>query len=151
MGAWPEIPSLAFNREPRCMASTGCWPSHPPLSAAKADRNHLNEYNTSHLPTGIGERYSQTISNLGCQAALLRRCELPRKCWTNSMVSLFQSLHWGGKSLCYNSGNIACGYGGDQISDRGRWHGNPPLAVVAIFIYGASCASPQFLQSQLVQ
>ncbi len=28
------------------------------------------------LPIGISERYSQTISNL-CQAALLRRCELP--------------------------------------------------------------------------
>jgi hypothetical protein len=28
------------------------------------------------LPTGIGERYSQTISNF-CQAALLRRFELP--------------------------------------------------------------------------
>ncbi len=34
-----------------------------------------------------------------------------------------------------NSGNIACGYGGDQISDRG-------LAVVASY---ASCASPQLL------
>ncbi len=28
------------------------------------------------LPTGIGEIFSQTISNLG-HAALLRRCELP--------------------------------------------------------------------------
>ncbi len=41
------------------------------------------------LPTGIGEGYSQTISNL-CQAVLLRRCELPlqAKCWTNSVVPL---------------------------------------------------------------
>jgi hypothetical protein len=46
-----------------------------PLSAAKAGRNHLNE-NIPLLPAGIGERYSQTISKL-CQAALLRRCELP--------------------------------------------------------------------------
>jgi hypothetical protein len=53
----------------------------PPL-IAKADRNHWNDEITPLLPTGIGERYSQTISNLG-QAALLRRCELPlykRKC-----------------------------------------------------------------------
>ncbi len=45
-----------------------------PLSSslAKACRNHLNEEITLLIPTGIGERYSQTISNLG-HAALLRR------------------------------------------------------------------------------
>jgi hypothetical protein len=36
----------------------------------------LNEEIIPLLPTGIGERYSQTISNLG-HAALLRRCETP--------------------------------------------------------------------------
>ncbi len=35
----------------------------------------LSGVSYSLLPTGIGERYRQTISNL-CQAALLRRCEL---------------------------------------------------------------------------
>ncbi len=40
------------------------------------DKNHLNEEITPLLATGIGERLSQTISNLG-HAALLRRCELP--------------------------------------------------------------------------
>jgi hypothetical protein len=39
-------------------------------------RNHLNEVITPLLPTGIGERYSQTISNLE-HAVLLHRCELP--------------------------------------------------------------------------
>ncbi len=48
-----------------------------PLRVAKAGTNHLNEESTPLLPTGIGERYSQTISNLG-HAALLRRCELPQ-------------------------------------------------------------------------
>jgi hypothetical protein len=48
----------------------------PPLCVAKAGKNHLTEENTPLLPTGIGERFSQTISNLG-HAALLRRCELP--------------------------------------------------------------------------
>jgi hypothetical protein len=43
---------------------------------AKTARNHLNEEITPLLPTGIGHRFSQTISNLG-HAALLRRCELP--------------------------------------------------------------------------
>jgi hypothetical protein len=47
-----------------------------PLIVAKAGRSHLNEEITLLLPTGIDERYSQTISNLGL-AALLRRCELP--------------------------------------------------------------------------
>jgi hypothetical protein len=42
-----------------------------PLSTAKAGRNHLNESKAPLLLTGIGERYSQTISNLG-HAALLR-------------------------------------------------------------------------------
>jgi hypothetical protein len=41
-----------------------------------AGKNNLNEEITSLLPNGIGERCSQTISNLG-HAALLRRCELP--------------------------------------------------------------------------
>jgi hypothetical protein len=50
---------------------------HPPSSTrGKTGRNHLNEEITPLLPTGIGERFSQTISNLG-HAALLRRCELP--------------------------------------------------------------------------
>jgi hypothetical protein len=44
----------------------------PPLHT----KNHLNEEITPLLPTGIGERFSQTISNLG-HAALLRRCEIP--------------------------------------------------------------------------
>jgi hypothetical protein len=38
-------------------------PTPPPLRVAKAGRNHLNEEITPLLPTGIGERYSQTISN----------------------------------------------------------------------------------------
>jgi hypothetical protein len=47
-----------------------------PRRVAKAGRNHLNEEITPLVPTGIGEVYSQTISNLG-HAALLRRSELP--------------------------------------------------------------------------
>jgi hypothetical protein len=47
-----------------------------PLRVAKTGRNHLNEEITPLLPTGIDERFSKTISNLG-HTALLRRCELP--------------------------------------------------------------------------
>ena len=36
-------------------------PSSLPLRVVKAGRNHLNEEITPLLPTGIGERYSQTI------------------------------------------------------------------------------------------
>jgi hypothetical protein len=50
---------------------------HPPSSIlGKEGRNHLNEEITSFLPTGIGEEYGQTISNLG-HTALLRRFVLP--------------------------------------------------------------------------
>jgi hypothetical protein len=51
-------------------------PSLLSLRVAKKGQNHLNEEITHQLPTGIGERFSQTISNLG-HAALLPRCELP--------------------------------------------------------------------------
>jgi hypothetical protein len=51
-------------------------PPHAPLHVVTAGKNHLNEEITPLLPTGIGERYGQTISNLG-HAVLLRRCELP--------------------------------------------------------------------------
>jgi hypothetical protein len=47
----------------------------PPLHVAKTGKNHLNDEITPLLPTGIGERFSQTISNLGHEV-LLRRCEL---------------------------------------------------------------------------
>ncbi len=61
--------------EIRWFISQGADP-HPLSSArGKAGRNHLNEEITPLLLTGIGERFSQTISNLG-HAALLRRCEL---------------------------------------------------------------------------
>ncbi len=45
------------------------------LRTAKTGKNHLNEEITPLLPTGICERFSQTISNIG-HAALLRRREL---------------------------------------------------------------------------
>ncbi len=51
-------------------------PSPLPLRVAKTGRNHLNEEITPLLSTGIGERFSQNIWNLGL-AALLIRCELP--------------------------------------------------------------------------
>ncbi len=57
-------------------ASQGADPPPHPLRVAKAGRKHLNEEFTLRLPTGIGERCSQTISNLG-HGALLRQCELP--------------------------------------------------------------------------
>jgi hypothetical protein len=50
----------------------GAEPPPLPLRVAKAGRNHLNEEFTPLLPPGIGERYSQTISNL-IHEALLRR------------------------------------------------------------------------------
>jgi hypothetical protein len=56
--------------------SRGADPLPIPLRVAKTGKNHLNEGISLLLPTGIGERFSQIISNLG-YAALLRQCELP--------------------------------------------------------------------------
>jgi hypothetical protein len=66
--------------------TTGCrppTPTPPPPSSTrgKAGRNHLNEEIAPLLPIGIGERYRQTISNLG-HAAFLTDMNSPykRKC-----------------------------------------------------------------------
>ncbi len=81
-----------------------CSPPHhrvpifPPSSTRRErHKNHLNEENTLLLlPTGIGERYGQTISNSG-HAALLHRCELPlstKVVKTNLGGPLVNSLLW---------------------------------------------------------
>ncbi len=59
------------------MAKHRVMPPPPPaVRVGKAGKNHLYEEITPLLPPGIGERYSQTTSNIG-HAALLRRSELP--------------------------------------------------------------------------
>jgi hypothetical protein len=55
-------------------ATQGADPPSP--NVAMAGKTNLNEEITPLLPAGIGERCSQTISNLG-HAALLRAWELP--------------------------------------------------------------------------
>jgi hypothetical protein len=62
---------------PNGISQTHRAPTHSPLPlrVVKTGKNHLNEEITPLLPTGIGERFRQTISNLG-HAAPLRRCEL---------------------------------------------------------------------------
>jgi hypothetical protein len=58
---WPGRRALTLNRwDPQ-----GADPRHLSYSVAKAGRNHLKEEISPLLPTGIGEWYSQTISNLG--------------------------------------------------------------------------------------
>jgi hypothetical protein len=54
----------------------GADPPPPSSTRGKAGRNNLNEEITPLHPHWKGERFSQTISNLG-HAALLRRRELP--------------------------------------------------------------------------
>ncbi len=78
----------------------GAGPRFETGSHIAAGRNHLMEKIAPLLPTGIGERYCQTISNLG-HAALLRRCELHlfRKYWTSSGGPLVDSLLWGANQL----------------------------------------------------
>jgi len=70
------VPSSLFKDLSQSVAvvPTGCLPR--PSTRGKAGRNQWNEEITPLLLTGIGERFSQTISNLG-DVALLRRGELP--------------------------------------------------------------------------
>jgi hypothetical protein len=60
----------------RRIKSQGADPPPFLLRVATAGKNYLKEEITPLLLTRIGERCSQTISNLG-HAVLLRRCELP--------------------------------------------------------------------------
>ncbi len=72
----PGCHCLSPKSQQSCSSNTqGAGPLPPSSTVAKAGRNYLNEEITPLLPTGIGERHSQTISNLG-PAALLHRCEL---------------------------------------------------------------------------
>jgi hypothetical protein len=90
----PFLPFSQLNIDWSMSGSTHrVLPPSPLQSAAKAGRNHFERVKYPLLPTGIGERYSQTISYLW-QTAVLRRCELPLKCWTKSVVSLYKSLLW---------------------------------------------------------
>ncbi len=97
---------LSFPMYRRSSLLTGDGEGHrvlTPLPFLYAQRRQVEIIWTSKIPplllTGLGERYSQTVSNL-CQAALLRRCmnsPYKWKCRTTSEVSLFQSLLlWGG-------------------------------------------------------
>jgi hypothetical protein len=66
-GAAIASPTARWRRFPASAAQlsgqpTGCRPPSPlPLRVAKAGRKHLDKEITPFLPTGIGERYSQTI------------------------------------------------------------------------------------------
>ncbi len=59
---------------PTChLSARGAEPPPLLLHVATASKNQLNEKITPFLPTGIGERYCQTILNKG-HAPLLSRC-----------------------------------------------------------------------------
>jgi hypothetical protein len=87
---WTVTECLWIGIAPQCADPPPLFPLH----VAMAGKNHLTEEITPLLPTGMGERFSQTISSLG-HAALLRRLWTPpikRKCWTNSGDPLVNSL-----------------------------------------------------------
>ncbi len=90
-----NLPHLKKEKRKYDLHSQGADPLPLPLRVAKAGRNHLNEeisQITPLLPTGIGERYSQTISNLE-HAALLRRCEF-RAYKLGKPFSKFITVHY---------------------------------------------------------
>jgi hypothetical protein len=66
-----RIKSLKRSQNSRIMVLMKGSGSRRPKNLRKTGKNHLNEEITPLLLTGIGERFSQTISNLG-HAALLR-------------------------------------------------------------------------------
>ncbi len=55
-------------------------------------RNHLNEKNIPILPTGTGERYRQTITNVKQRSGVHLNSPYQRKCWAISGIPLYQSL-----------------------------------------------------------
>ncbi len=61
-----------------------------PLRVAKTGKNHLNKEINPLLPTGIGERFSQTILNIGHADVSSPQ---KRKGWTNSGGSLYLILY----------------------------------------------------------
>ncbi len=58
-----------------------------PLRVEKTDKNHLDKEMTPLLPTGIGETFSRTISNLG-HAALLPMLTPPINDMVNTSVNV---------------------------------------------------------------
>ncbi len=79
------------DQKPRCVTA--------PLIDNVIMRNHRKQVviavgkgKASSNPTGVGERFSQTIT---WQAATLHRCELPlwAKFWTTSVLSLYVSIY----------------------------------------------------------
>ncbi len=111
-------------------------PPPPPLSqgVAKAGRNHLNEEFKPLLPTGIGERYSQTISNFGhawCSALAPMWTPLLRggKCWTNSGGPLVNSLLWvHHREISYTGGKLTLCWSRSSLSEPGSPCEPPPSA-----------------------
>ncbi len=105
----PPVPSFSFlfcvvtcTVVPKQNPATGCRPPLPlHLRVAKAGQKSFERGNYPLLPTGVGERYSQLISNLG-HAALLRRCELPLQAKGLNYCNLgdFQLIHYSGMSAC---------------------------------------------------
>ncbi len=98
--------------------TTGCWLPPPlPLAAAKAGYLHMNKYKTPLLPTGIRERYSQTISILWLVAPL-RRCV-----WNDELTrSAVYITHYYGK-----------------ISAQQPWTQISEVEVIPFFEYLFSC------------
>ncbi len=68
----------------------GADPPPLPLHVATASKNHLNEGITPLLPTVLGERCSQTISNFGHVQSYCADVNSSYKqmCWTNSWALL---------------------------------------------------------------
>jgi hypothetical protein len=76
-------------------SSTGCWPP-PPLSGAKAGRNHLKEHSKNHpsspLASGIAKPYQIYVKLRSCADL---SSPYKWKSWTSSVVPLVNSLLWG--------------------------------------------------------
>ncbi len=85
--------------QPDMPITTGCWPPPLPLSAATAGRNHLNEYikypPTPHwyrrtiLPNPLPKPYHLNVKQRSCADV---NSLYQRKCWTNSVFHLHESL-----------------------------------------------------------
>jgi hypothetical protein len=90
---------------------TGCRPPTPskplPLRVAKACRNNLNNEITPLLPTGIGERYSQTISCADVNSPVYESAELTQGALYSEFITL--SAHQMFNSLSHSLVLTLCG------------------------------------------
>jgi hypothetical protein len=118
----------------------------PPLHAGTAGRNPLNEEITPLLPTGIGERYCQTISNFRTCSANVNS-PYKWKCWTNSGGPLVNYCSVLSPQFQFSLSAVTLGiYLALQM--KGRWESNINGWIPFIYSQKWNCAASLFTKQK---